>query len=227
MRAFALGLLIGVGCLQQQAVLPGLGLSFFLIGVATVLLLLCRLQSSLRHPLHRVARAVRCALVVSAALAFGFGWAGLLAEWRLQDALPMAWEGQDITLVGTIDSLPDPVERGVRFRFAVEQAKAADGTLLQVPARVGLGIYEYAGAAVTPLQPGERWQWTARLQRPHGNANPYVFDYEAWLLAEGVRATGSVRPVGQRRLDAFVWSACAVRCARVSCRLCQRSRMPA
>ena len=210
MRAFALGLLIGVGCLQQQAVLPGFGLSFFLIGVATVLLLLCRLQCSLRHPSRRVARAVRCTLVVAAALAFGFGWAGLLAEWRLQDALPMAWEGQDITLVGTIDSLPDPVERGVRFRFAVEQAKAADGTLLQVPARVGLGIYEYAGAAVTPLQPGERWQWTARLQRPHGNANPYVFDYEAWLLAEGVRATGSVRPVGQRRLDAFVWSAGAV-----------------
>lgn len=146
MRAFALGLLIGVGCLQQQAVLPGLGLSFFLIGMATALLLL--------RPLRRVTRAMRCALVVAAALTFGFGWAALLAEWRLQDALPMAWEGQDITPVGTIDNLLDPVERGVRFRFAVEQAKAADGTLLHVPARVGLGIYEYAGAAVKPLAAG-------------------------------------------------------------------------
>ena len=45
-----------------------------------------------------------------------------------------------------------------------------------------------------------------RLQRPHGNANPYGFDYEAWLLEQGVRATGYVRPAGarNRRLDAFV-----------------------
>jgi competence protein ComEC len=48
-----------------------------------------------------------------------------------------------------------------------------------------------------------------RLQRPHGNANPHGFDYEAWLLEQGVRATGYVRPdrVGNRRLDPFVFSA--------------------
>jgi competence protein ComEC len=32
-----------------------------------------------------------------------------------------------------------------------------------------------------------------RLQRPHGNADPQGFDYEAWLLGQGVRATGYVR----------------------------------
>jgi competence protein ComEC len=44
-----------------------------------------------------------------------------------------------------------------------------------------------------------------RLQRPHGNANPGGFDYEAWLLEQGVRATGYVRAGdANARLDAFV-----------------------
>jgi competence protein ComEC len=41
--------------------------------------------------------------------------------------------------------------------------------------------------------PAKRWRLTVRLQRPHGNANPGGFDYEAWLLEQGVRATGYVR----------------------------------
>ncbi len=44
-----------------------------------------------------------------------------------------------------------------------------------------------------PLRPGERWQLTVRLKRPHGNANPFGFDYEAWLLERDIRATGYVR----------------------------------
>jgi competence protein ComEC len=52
------------------------------------------------------------------------------------------------------------------------------------------------------MHPGERWRLTVRLQRPHGNANPGGFDYEAWLLEQGVRATGYVRAKGgNRRLD--------------------------
>ena len=35
-----------------------------------------------------------------------------------------------------------------------------------------------------------------RLQRPHGNANPDGFDYEVWLLEQGLRATGQVRNRG-------------------------------
>jgi competence protein ComEC len=52
--------------------------------------------------------------------------------------------------------------------------------------------------------PGERWKLTVRLKRAHGNANPHGFDYEAWLLEQGVRATGYVR--SGERLDGFVFS---------------------
>ena len=56
-----------------------------------------------------------------------------------------------------------------------------------------------------PLRPGERWQLTVRLKRPHGNANPHGFDYEAWLLERNIRATGYVRQNPPQRLDEMVW----------------------
>ncbi|MDO8438686.1 MAG: DNA internalization-related competence protein ComEC/Rec2, partial [Telluria sp.] len=63
-------------------------------------------------------------------------------------------------------------------------------------------------SGVGNVQPGERWQLTVRLQRPHGNANPHGFDYEVWLLEQGLRATGYVRPAGaaNRQTDSFVFS---------------------
>jgi competence protein ComEC len=45
-----------------------------------------------------------------------------------------------------------------------------------------------------PVRAGERWRFTVRLKRPHGNLNPHGFDYEAWLFERGIRATGYVRP---------------------------------
>jgi competence protein ComEC len=42
------------------------------------------------------------------------------------------------------------------------------------------------------VHPGERWTFTVRLRRPHGNLNPNGFDYEAWLLERGIGATGYV-----------------------------------
>lgn len=190
MRVFALGLLAGVCWLQLLAVLPPVLFVFVLLSTG-LLALLWR-----RH----------AAVMLLAGLAIGFGWAALLAHWRLQQELPLALEGQDIVVTGTIANLPDTVERGQRFHFAVEAARTPDGVSLTIPSRLMLGLYDYADEAATAVQPGERWQWTVRLRRPHGNANPYGFDFEAWLLGEGVRATGSVRPTGQHRLESFVFS---------------------
>lgn len=137
----------------------------------------------------------------------GFLWAAALAQWRMADALPESWEGRDISVIGVIASLPQPYERSVRFEFDVEQVLTPGA---QVPRRIVLSWWGRAAgdgeAAVLPaVQPGERWQLVVRLKRPHGNANPHGFDYEAWLLERGIRATGYVRPKsGPRRLQAMV-----------------------
>jgi competence protein ComEC len=98
----------------------------------------------------------------------------------------------------------------LRFSFDVESVLSSGAV---VPSRIMLSWYhgERAGEpdAQAPeslaIHPGERWQLTVRLKRPHGNANPHAFDYEAWLLERGIRASGYVRPKAEnRRLDKLV-----------------------
>jgi competence protein ComEC len=48
-----------------------------------------------------------------------------------------------------------------------------------------------------PLSMGELWQVEGRLRPPWGNLNPGGFDYERWLLGQGLDGTGYVRR-GQR-----------------------------
>ncbi|MDM5180880.1 DNA internalization-related competence protein ComEC/Rec2 [Massilia sp. DJPM01] len=189
MRAAILGFACGAAVLQIQAALPT---PSTIAACAAIAVLLCFLRG--------VAR-----LAMAGALA-GFCWAALAAHLALAPTLAKADEGRDITLVGIVDSLPYRFSDGVRFNFKVERVL---GEPVAVPPRVSLAWYAgYTAQAIGDVQPGERWQLVVRLQRPHGNANPHGFDYEAWLLEQGVRATGYVRPEGgsNRRLDGFVFS---------------------
>ncbi len=144
-------------------------------------------------------------------LAAGFAYAAIFAHYRLADELPLELEGRDVELVGTVSSLPQFFARGVRFEFTVEQVLTSGA---RVPALLQLSWYGgFAAEARMPdpaVRPGERWLLNVRLKRPHGGANPHVFDYEAWLLEKGIRATGYVRPPrsesAPRLLAAFVWT---------------------
>jgi competence protein ComEC len=197
MRSFVVGLVFGVCLLQHQAALP-----------TALLLASCMLLAT---ALPRRAAKCRRSLVANtlrgiAGLAFGFAWAGAIAHLYLRDELSAEWEGRDIVVVGTVESLPDPVERGWRFNLAVDRVIGpADAS---VPPHIALSWYgdprDGDKQPVPELHPGERWELTVRLRRPHGNANPEGFDYEAWLLEQRLRATGSVR--AGRMLEPFVGS---------------------
>ncbi|MBN8431689.1 DNA internalization-related competence protein ComEC/Rec2 [Microbulbifer salipaludis] len=56
-----------------------------------------------------------------------------------------------------------------------------------------LGWYRVAPADAARLTTGSRWQMRVRLKEPRGSVNPHTFDYEAWLLEQGLFATGYVR----------------------------------
>ncbi|PWF44683.1 DNA internalization-related competence protein ComEC/Rec2 [Massilia glaciei] len=192
MRCAILGFVAGAAVLQNAAALPS---GTTLAALVALAVLLCLLRRSL------------CALAAGALL--GFSWAALLAHLALAPQLARADEGRDITIVGTIDSLPHHFGQGVRFHFAVERVL---GARIALPPRVALAWYSGYHRAVWQVgdvRPGERWQLTVRLNRPHGNANPHGFDYEVWLLERGLRATGYVRAEARsnRRLDGFVFSA--------------------
>ena len=200
MRLAALGFALGVCLLQQQPALPGLG----------ALSLLCALASfGAVGFIKRVPPVLAGGATFIAFIALGFAWAAALAHWRLADRLDTELEGRDVVVTGVVASLPQPFERGVRFDFDVE----SPGT--RVPRHISLSSYGGFAAdsdeGALPVRPGERWRFVVRLRRPHGAVNPHGFDYEAWLLERGIRATGYVRTPGRRgdgeapeRLDALV-----------------------
>src|SRR5690606_33081513 len=71
---------------------------------------------------------------------------------------------------------------------------------VDLPGEVRLSLY--LDGEPLEVESGERWQWRVKLRRPRGFANPGGFDYERWLFAEGIGATGYVRdPGGARKLS--------------------------
>lgn len=185
MRSAILAFVFGVWLLQQQATLPSPAwfAAFVLIGLPFLL--------------RRHAALFRIFIVLVSLLA-GFLWASGVAHLRLADALPSEWESRDVQVVGVVASLPQLQQRGERFLFDVERVVTENAT---VPQRISIARYfagyrETAPAnAKSEFRPGERWQLTVRLKRPHGTYNPHGFDFEEWALERNIRATGYLRTI--------------------------------
>ncbi len=203
MRIVAASFLFGVGVLQMQPSLGGREFYLMVLAGGLGLAAAGALRAQRASP-GACCPWLRATLLAALAFVAGFGWAGLRAEARLGDALAGTLEGVDVVVRGRIASLPQAVGEGWRFVFEVEAGEVEAGEAdageagageTGVPQRLLLSWYpDRRAAAVLPaLTPGERWQFVVRLKRPHGFVNPSGFDYEAWLLERGVRATGYVR----------------------------------
>ncbi|MGH8177649.1 MAG: DNA internalization-related competence protein ComEC/Rec2 [Steroidobacter sp.] len=132
-------------------------------------------------------------MTLPCAFLVGIAWAWSAAAVRIAGELPIALEGQDAEVRGYIASLPDIVHTDAQFVLDVVEAPAG------IPERIRLAWYE---APATP-HPGELWQFTVRLKRRNGFANPGGFDYEGHLFRDGIGATGYVRnESGSQRLSA-------------------------
>src|SRR5258707_7371958 len=190
MRFAALGFALGVCLLQKQPVLPGamwLAACFAFAAIAAT------------GFSRRFSPVIGAGAPSVGFAALGFAWAAALAHLRLSARLDPALEGRDVVVTGVVAGLPQAFERGVRFDFDVESPETG------VPRRIVLS--SYGGFApddsqgVLAVRAGERWRFAVRLRRPHGSANPHGFDYEAWLLERGIRATGYVRLPSRRAGD--------------------------
>lgn len=126
-------------------------------------------------------------------LLLGLCWACLSAQWAVDDQLAPDLDGRTLWLEGTVQGLPEwPVVAGqpatVRFELADAESRRA-----QLPKRIRLSWR----APPQSVKAGERWRLAVRLKRPDGLLNPHGFDYQAWLLAKRIGATGSIK-AGQR-----------------------------
>ncbi|AAZ97712.1 DNA internalization-related competence protein ComEC/Rec2 [Thiobacillus denitrificans ATCC 25259] len=190
MRAYLLAFCLGIGWLQQQAELPPTSWLWLLPLLSTVLLL-PRFSAGPAALLRRAAITLLCA-------ALGVAWATWRAELRLAERLPDHWQGVDIELVGVIAALPHADARGERFVLDVE--KVLTPGVPTMP-RVQLARYwPRDGVREVRMRAGERWHLTVRLKIPHGTHNLHGFDLEAWMLEQGIAASGYVRekPVPRR-----------------------------
>ncbi|WP_144156383.1 ComEC/Rec2 family competence protein [Paraburkholderia sp. BCC1885] len=197
MRAVWGGFGLGVIALQQQAALPGWRgwLVLWLILCGTLAWAVWGLRCD--ESRHWRTRGGWCAVWLAAACV-GFGYAAWRAEWRLAVSLPVAWEGRDLEVEGSVRGLPNRDDKGVRFLFDVASVAAP---IAHFPRTIQLSWIDQKGPPPPLLEPGARWHLTVRLKRPHGNANYGVRDAEAGLLARNVRATGYVsKPETAHRL---------------------------
>lgn len=125
----------------------------------------------------------------------GLLWGLISGQQRLQALLPEALEGRDFWVTGMVIGLPQRTERGQQFQFRVEHS-CFDLLPADCPAHVALfrdRLIQLNHYGPQVVEPGQRWFWRVRLSRPRGFANPGGFDYEAWLVQQGVAARGYVR----------------------------------
>lgn len=116
-------------------------------------------------------------------LLIGVAWSCYSAIAVMDDRLDSSLDGQTIRLEGEVTGLSEQSQQIVRFHL--KNAKAKD---LKLPVTIRLSWYQGQ-----PVITGERWQLLVRLKYPRGTVNPYTFDYEAWLTAKHIGATGTVK----------------------------------
>ncbi|WP_043274339.1 DNA internalization-related competence protein ComEC/Rec2 [Pseudomonas sp. CHM02] len=114
---------------------------------------------------------------------FGLGWACISAQWALADRLRPALDGQTRWVEGRITGLAQHTGDGVRFVLADSRSRNA-----RLPQRIRVS---WRGGP--PVRSGERWRLAVTLKQPAGLLNFHGFDQEAWLLAQRIGATGTVK----------------------------------
>ncbi len=209
----AIGFVLGAWLLQQQAVLPSA--LYWLIPFLLLMAYKFAKPQSIYFNLNN--RLVNHCFIFLTALSIGFCWAATFAQIRLSDELPKNWQQKSIHIVGVVATLPEQTERGVRFHFDVEQILTKDESL-NVPRHIALTFYpkisvksastfntSSSASFKTDFHAGQRWQFSVKLKRPHGTYNPHGFDFEAWALAQNIRATGTIsNKSGNKKLQDFV-----------------------
>lgn len=180
MRLGALAFLVGVLALHALPELPSRAWAWALPGVLLTLWRMRRLRL------------------------LAWGLAGFLwALWLIPSpqVLPTDLARTDLAVEGWIVGLPDREWRNTRFDLIVARAEHAGQPVTPLTGqRLRLNWWRNSpdSAAETigtmpELRVGDRWRFTLRLQAPRGLRNPGGFDYERFLYAKNIAATGTVR----------------------------------
>ncbi|MGI1678111.1 MAG: DNA internalization-related competence protein ComEC/Rec2 [Cellvibrionaceae bacterium] len=112
-------------------------------------------------------------------------------------------EGQDFLVEGIVSDLPEDKVRYQRFLFSLDEVLVGEGLSKDIAAKKSLRekidnhilpktllLSWYGGEQMSV---GDRWRLKIKLKRPRGSVNEGGFDYQRWLLSQGIGATGYVK----------------------------------
>lgn len=165
MLSFALAFLLGDVYLQTQSTLP----YFFPVFLTTISLTLFSFFVRKKLPYAYILPA----------LLTGYTWSLWSAQQTLSWVLPHELEGKPILVRGIIKSLPTKDDKQTHFLFQAHNLNNATIKLTWKNAKSTLTV-------------GDKWNLTVQLKRIHSTENPGAFDFEAWSLQNGLRASGRV-----------------------------------
>jgi len=121
----------------------------------------------------------------------GFFWGTYAGHAILANQLPSELAGVEIQVRGVISDFPEDRGNSQRFRFSVLAANRIglkEKLGKNFPKLIQLSWYQTADLAL-----GQEWSLRVKLRRPRGFVNEGGFDYQRWLLSEGIGGTGYVR----------------------------------
>lgn len=168
-----LAFLAGDLCVQALSVLPSL----------TILIAVLLSSLIIASPFYRSSKLT----VIPLAFICGFVFSALFAHSLLSWSLPKEWEGKPIIVHGYIHSIPLSEQFGKRFIFQVEEFEYQHAKhKAQVKTRLIWKRFP------EKIKVGDNLQLVVKLKRIHTIKSPGAFDFEAWALQQGLRATGYV-----------------------------------
>lgn len=178
MRSWMLAIALGIGIVAWLPQLPSRWLLY------SILLALICLSQYRRYFMFR--RHVWRLLVAW----IGVVWAVEYGYLLLDRQLPVEFEGRQLWVEGEIVGIPTVADIYQQFDLKVHQTVCVEppACLLAIK-RIRLKWYGRQEALI----PGQQWRLLVTAKRPHSPANPGGFDYQSWLVQQGIGAVGQVR----------------------------------
>jgi competence protein ComEC len=131
----------------------------------------------------------------------GAVWGIVAGQQLLSQQLPQGLAGEELLISGVVSDLPQHRGDFQRFEFTVDDYLnlSPHGRERALPERIMLSWYGQQS-----LRVAQRWTLLVKLRRPRGFVNSGGFDYQRWLLSEGIGATGYVRTSSHNHLHGLM-----------------------
>ncbi len=135
---------------------------------------------------------VYCGCWLPACSLMGICWGVFYGYQVFASQLPGDWQQSLLRVEGEVVGLPEishQFDQSV-IRFQLKLDKPVCKTQQDCQSglkRVNLNWYD-----PPRIIPGQRWRVSVSLKRPYGMANPGGFDYQSWLIQQGVGGVGRV-----------------------------------